>query len=67
MWAQELWPRGLVVLKYEILVPQPGIKPKSPELQGRFLTTGPPGKSPLAFILSEVGNTDGSEQRRNVT
>ena len=28
-----------------ILVPQPGIKPKSPALGGRFLTTGPPGKS----------------------
>ena len=28
-----------------ILVPQPGIKPKSPALGGRFFTTGPPGKS----------------------
>ena len=28
-----------------ILVPQPGKEPVSPELQGRFLTTGPPGKS----------------------
>ena len=27
------------------LVPEPGIKPVSPELEGRFLTTGPPGKS----------------------
>ena len=26
------------------LVPQPGIKPVSPALQGEFLTTGPPGK-----------------------
>ena len=25
-------------------LPQPGIKPLSPALQGRFLTTGPPGK-----------------------
>ena len=25
--------------------PGPGIKPASPVLQGRFLTTGPPGKS----------------------
>ena len=25
-----------------ILVPQPGIEPKSPGLQGGFLTTGPP-------------------------
>ena len=29
-----------------IFVPQPGIEPMSPALQGRFLTTGPPGKSP---------------------
>ena len=27
-----------------ILVPLPGIEPESPALQGRFLTTGPPGK-----------------------
>ena len=28
-----------------ILLPQPGIEPTSSTLQGRFLTTGPPGKS----------------------
>ena len=28
-----------------ILVPQPGIKPTSSALEGRFFTTGPPGKS----------------------
>ena len=28
-----------------ILLPWPGIKPTSPALEGRFLTTGPPGKS----------------------
>ena len=28
-----------------ILIPQPGIEPASPALEGRFLTTGPPGKS----------------------
>ena len=28
-----------------ILVPQPGIEPASPALEGRFLTTLPPGKS----------------------
>ena len=32
-----------------ILVPQLGIKPLPPALQGRFLTTGPPGKL-LDFI-----------------
>jgi len=30
-----------------ILVPQPGIEPVSLVLQGRFLTTGPPGKSQI--------------------
>ena len=29
-----------------ILVPQPEIEPVSPALKGRFLTAGPPGKSP---------------------
>ena len=28
-----------------IIVPQPGLKRTSPELGGRFFTTGPPGKS----------------------
>ena len=36
-----------------ILVPQPGIKPASPALEGKFLITGPPGRSPflIVFIL----------------
>ena len=38
-----------------ILVPQPGIEPGSPALEGGFLTTGPPGKSPNHHIsLSEA-------------
>ena len=38
-----------------ILVPQPGIKPLSPALENKFLTTGSPGKSlnRLNFDLSE--------------
>ena len=32
----------------EILVPQPGIKLTSPAMEGRFLTTGLPEKSPSA-------------------
>ena len=28
-----------------ILIPRPGIEPTSPALEGRFFTTGPPGKS----------------------
>ena len=45
-----------------ILVPQPGIELAFPELQFRFLTTGPPGKSQLhcifrraTFIFSKCG------------
>ena len=49
-----VWRLGLVVVTRRlshsvargILVPRPGIEPASPPaLQGRFLTTGPPGKS----------------------
>ena len=32
-----------------ILIPPPGIKPKSPALQGRFLTTGPQGNPQHSF------------------
>ena len=32
-----------------ILAPPPGIKPKSPALQGRFLTTGPQGNPQHSF------------------
>ena len=34
-------------LAYGILVPRPGTEPESPELQGGFLTIGPPGMSLL--------------------
>ena len=35
-----------------IFIPRPGIKPISPGLQGRFLTSGPPGKSlTLSFFF----------------
>ena len=48
-----LWHVGSVVMVCRlccsiacgILVPLPGIEPTSPALQGRFLITGPPGKS----------------------
>ena len=33
-----------------ILAPWPGIKPTTPVLEGKVLTTGPPGKSRWAFI-----------------
>ena len=37
-----------------ILVPQPGIQPGSPDLEGGFQTAGPPVKSP-EFILAYHG------------
>ena len=36
-----------------ILLPRPGIEPVSPALEGRFLATGPPGKS-LCWFISEL-------------
>ena len=36
-----------------ILAPQPGIEPTPPALEGKVLTTGPPGKS-LFFFPSEA-------------
>ena len=37
-----------------ILVPQPGIEPASPSLAGRFLTTGPPGKSQAYYYYYNI-------------
>ena len=43
-WAQKFWPAGLCCCEAcGILVPRSGIKPVSPVLQGRFLSTGLPG------------------------
>jgi len=39
-----------------LLVPQSGFIPTSPEIQGRFLTTGSPGKSPLFPIILNIVN-----------
>ena len=50
-----------------ILVPQPGLEPMSPALQGGFLTTGPPGKSlrqtfiSIAFTVEFLINFESSE------
>ena len=44
--TQALEHAGLVApLTCGFLVPRPGIEPASPALEGRFLTTRPPGKS----------------------
>ena len=32
-------------------LPRPGLEPVSPALAGRFSTTAPPGKPPLAFYV----------------
>ena len=40
-----------------ILVPQSGIKPPFPASEGRFLTTGPPGKSPSIPNIFLCSNT----------
>ena len=57
MWDLSLWCAGSVVVAHGlscpaargILVPQPGIEPATPALEGGFLTIGPPGKSPILF------------------
>ena len=42
--AQELRMQAAASCHAEVLVPQPGIELASPEREGGFLTTGPPGK-----------------------
>ena len=37
--------QAMLPLSCGILVPQPGIRPQSAALEGRFLATGPPVKS----------------------
>ena len=46
--AYQLWPLGMRDL------PRQGIEPVSSVLQGRFLTTGPPGK-PLENFFHKIG------------
>ena len=57
-----LWHAGSVIvvhglscpMAYGILVPQPGMAPGPPALEGRFLTTGPPGKPPESKFFSKM-------------
>ena len=37
-----------------ILVPRPGMEPTCPVVEGRFLTTGPPGSPKKTLYLSEI-------------
>ena len=47
---------------YGVLVPWPGINAESPALEGRFLTTGPPGKSlAIRNLLSHSSRGQESE------
>ena len=52
-----VWCVSSVVVAYGLVtysmwnIPGPGIEPVSPASQGIFLTTGPPGKPPLLFVL----------------
>ena len=39
-----------------ILIPQPGIKPIPPELAGRLLITGPPGKSRALLSINHTAS-----------
>ena len=51
VWAQQLWHTGLVATLSKWGLPRPGIKPLSSALAGRFLTTGPPGKSHFSLLI----------------
>ena len=41
-------------MTYGLFVPLPGVEPAFPALEGKFSTTGPPGKSTFPLWLSEV-------------
>ena len=41
-------------MAWGILVPGLGIEPLSPALEGRFLTTGPPGKSLKLYFKAYI-------------
>ena len=44
-------------MAYGILVARAEIEPASPALQGRFLTTGPPGKFPCWIFRTQINST----------
>ena len=49
--GSQLYLSGLVAPWHVGTVSQPGIAPTSPTLEGKFLTTGPPGNVPLQSLL----------------
>ena len=52
-WTQEFWCWAYCPAARGILVPQPGLESIVPALEGRLLTSGPPGKS-LEFVPSTI-------------
>ena len=52
--AQQLWLGLTCSAALGILVFQPRVELLSPALQGRFLTTGPPGKPPLLYFNEQT-------------
>ena len=53
VWAQQLWLTGLATPRH-VDLPRPGLKPMFPALAGRFLTTAPPGKSPICIFKIKI-------------
>ena len=54
---------GLVALKH-VDLPRSGIVPVSPALAGRFLTTGPPGKSSRGLVNKTRASTCHEDDRQ---
>ena len=48
LWHKGSRAVGCFPVECGMIVPQPGIKPRSPALKGRFSTPGPPAKSPAS-------------------
>ena len=66
MWTQYLQCVGFLAevrglscpVECGVLVPQPGIKPVSPALESKFLTTGSPGKPIFVFYIDRNYNIE---------
>ena len=57
VWASLVEAQGLSCLTtHGIFAPRPGIKPVSPALESRYITTGPPEESPKVGLLTDIGN-----------
>ena len=47
--------RGSLVMACGVLAPRAGLEPEFPASEGGFLTTGPPGKSPISYFIWRFG------------